>query len=172
MARTQRTLIAKTAPERAFDFVADLRNERQWNPNMLDVQLAGAPEAPLGAGSLFRITGRVAGHVTQFDARITRYERPRVVSALVAMRPMRIAYTYTVVPVDGGARIAFQADVTPLGFMKLLAPLVGVIFGRQLDLMFPKLVELLAAPVQTAVPTEPTASTASPSAPRAAATPA
>jgi hypothetical protein len=141
MVRVDTPLEVHSSAERAFEFVADLRHEAEWNPNMMTAQ--PVPEGPIGAGTIFHVTGLVMGRETRFDVRIVRYEPPRLVSAVVEMAPMQITYTYTVEPSDDGVRILHSADIEPRGMMKMMAPFVGKIFRNQLDTVFPRLKELL-----------------------------
>src|SRR5437762_933774 len=139
MVRVETPLSVHSSPERAFEFVADVRHEAEWNPNFTGAQLEGSINRKLGVGSLFHVIGRVMGRETRFDVRIVRYEPPRLVSAVVDMTPMRITYTYTVEPSSDGVRILHSADIEPRGMMIMMAPFVAKIFRNHFDVIFPKL---------------------------------
>ena len=143
MVRVETPLEVHSSPERAFEFVADVRHEAEWNPNLTGAQLEGSANRTIGVGSVFHVIGKVMGREMRFDVRIVRYEPPHVVSAVVEMAPMQITYTYTVEPSDDGVRILHSADIEPRGMMKMMTPFVGKIFRNQLELVFPRLKELL-----------------------------
>ena len=141
MVKVETPLSVHSSAERAFEFVADLRHEAEWNPNTHAVE--PRPAGPIGVGTVFRVQGRVMGRESCFDVRIVRYQPPHLVSAVVESLPLQITYTYTVEPSEDGVKILHSAEIEPRGMMKLMAPFVGQIFRNQFDLVFPKLKEAL-----------------------------
>lgn len=139
MVRVDTPLEVQSSPERAFEFVADLRHEPLWNHNTLGAQADG----PIGVGTVFHVVGMLMGQELGFDVRIVRYEPPLFVSAVADLMPMEIRYSYTLEPSDRGVRILHSAEIEPRGMMKIMGPFVGRVFRRHFDVVFPKLKELL-----------------------------
>src|SRR5215207_1716282 len=68
--------------EKVFDFVVDVRNEPEWNPQMLHAEML-TPE-PIGVGTRFRVTfGRGVGEALIEDISI---DRPRSWRQLAGQR--------------------------------------------------------------------------------------
>ncbi|HEX3195982.1 MAG TPA: CPBP family glutamic-type intramembrane protease [Propionibacteriaceae bacterium] len=68
--------------EKVFDFIVDVRNEPQWNPQMLHAEML-TPE-PIGVGTTFRVRfGRVVGDGLIRD---TKINRPRSWAAISRSR--------------------------------------------------------------------------------------
>ena len=118
MIRTAWTTRIARAPEEVFDYLADLRNEPQWNPDAADVVLAGGAE--IGRGTTFELTHRSLGrHVST----IARYERPRALAFDVAgpRTDARVTYEFA----DGGngaTEVLCEVELRLKGLLRLTAP--------------------------------------------------
>lgn len=112
-------------PERAFDLMADARNETSWNSAVSRSELQSGE--PVGEGSRFLTVNRGR----EYDATIATYERP---SKLVfdVRGQMDITATFTFAPADGGTAVRGRFDFRPKGAMKLMAPLLRPMIGASL----------------------------------------
>src|SRR3954447_14994332 len=79
-------------PERAFDAMADARNEPRWNSQVSSSELVG--DGPVGPGSRFRTANRRQ----PYDATITTYERPGRLVFEVTGRVMDITASFSFAP--------------------------------------------------------------------------
>jgi uncharacterized protein YndB with AHSA1/START domain len=120
---TQMTFDASA--DEVFDFLADVENERAWNPELIEVRRCDA--GALGAGSEWdgSYKGMGAMHI-----RVDEYDRPsRLAFTTTGARiDMRIAFTFVQ---DGSRTVAsVDGDVEPKGVMRLLRPLLPPMMKR------------------------------------------
>jgi hypothetical protein len=109
--------------ERAFDLMADARNEPQWNSRVSNVELRSAE--PIGAGSRFVIVN--SG--TEYDARISIFDRPsRLVFEATGNPDVTIAYSFTE---NGDAtELASDLDFRPTGLSRILFFVLAPVIRR------------------------------------------
>jgi hypothetical protein len=146
MRRIEGEIVIHRPVEEVFGFVADERNEPQYNPQMLRVEQISS--GPIGRGTLFRC---VMGRNVEMTWAITAYERPRrlcgagraMVRLLRALPTMDIQGTLTFDPVPGGTRMRWSWQLEPLGIFRLLTPLIGRLGQRQEATIWAGLKQLL-----------------------------
>lgn len=114
--------------EEVFDFVADERNEPRYNPRMLRAQRISP--GPIGAGTRFRAEFASMGRPVAMSE-ITGYERPRRLATATHMSVMEIRGTLTFDSMPEGTRLGWSWDIEPRGVLRLFAPIVARIGGRQ-----------------------------------------
>jgi hypothetical protein len=68
----ERTPRRARAPEEVFDFLVDLRNAPQWEPNCPEVEKTSA--GPVGKGTTFRAKKGMA----RLESEIVEFERPAI----------------------------------------------------------------------------------------------
>ena len=107
------------APERAFDYLSDLRNEHDWNPKMRSVRLLTGE--PIGVGSRLRV--RWAGSPDNI-VEYTRYDRPHAWASVATSRMMTVRFSAMVTPIATGSHLAVRMELVPHGPMKVLQPLL------------------------------------------------
>jgi hypothetical protein len=107
-------------PQRAFDYLSDLRNEAEWNPKMRSVQLLTGD--PVGTGSTYR--ARWAGSPDTVVEYI-RFERPGEWASVGRSNMMTIRFSARVIPIPSGSRLAVRMELIPRGPARLLQPLLG-----------------------------------------------
>jgi uncharacterized protein YndB with AHSA1/START domain len=115
--------------EVVFDYVADQSNEPQYNPHM--VRAEKVTTGPIGAGTTFRSAVRSAGRTAEMAIEVTRYDRPRLLASSTSMKQADIDYVLRFEPVSAGTRMQWSGRVRPKGALRLLAPVVGWVGGRQ-----------------------------------------
>lgn len=115
--------------EVVFDFVADQRNEPQYNPDMVRAEKATA--GPIGKGTRFESAVRSAGRTAEMLIEVTGYERPRLLVSTTTMKQFDIEYTLRFDPVGGGTRMRWSGQVRQKGAFRLLGPLVTWMGNRQ-----------------------------------------
>lgn len=105
--------------EEVFDYLSDLRNEKEWNPK---VQLVEAvTDGPPRAGSKFR--AKWQGSPVTIVEYIT-YERPKAWSATAPSKSLTVDFYATVTPTETGSRLDVAMAVIPHGPLRLLLPLI------------------------------------------------
>jgi uncharacterized protein YndB with AHSA1/START domain len=115
--------------EEVFDYMADLANEPEWNPDASNV--VRVSPGPVGLGTVWEEDFRRVGHyVTTIDA----YERPSVLS-FDARNPRTDAHVRFEFTPDGdaAARVSCVVELTMKGGMRLLEPLLAPMIRRQIE---------------------------------------
>jgi hypothetical protein len=112
-----------------FDFVADQRNEPQYNPRM--VRAAKITGGPVGKGTVFRSATRSMGRTAEMSIELTGYDRPTQLASRTIMRQADMHGTLTFEPARSGTLMRWSWDVRPKGVVWLLAPLITWIGRRQ-----------------------------------------
>src|SRR5919202_2998489 len=133
MPRIEREIVIHRPVEEVFDFMADGRNEPQYNPHMLRAEQTSA--GPIGRGTRFRTEVMTRGRSMEMAYEITAYERPqRLASRLSKPLPvMDVQSTETFEPARGGTRMRWVWDVEPRGVFRLMPPLLARMLGRRLE---------------------------------------
>ena len=109
-----------------FDFLADIRNEATWNPRVIEIEKVS--DGPIATGTVFRGHYRALGTLV---TELTEYDPPRTLSFRSTGEHMQLRGTFTLTPVDGGTRLALDADLQPQGLFAIVAPLMSPIITRQ-----------------------------------------
>ena len=122
--------------EQVFDFVADERNEPQFNPKVRTVEKV--TPGPVGEGTRFRAQVKARRRTAEMSVELTAYDRPRRL-----MSNMEIEGTLTFDPVPEGTRMRWSWDLAPRGTLRLATPVIGLIGRRQERTIWTSLKHLL-----------------------------
>jgi hypothetical protein len=115
-------------PAEAFELMADARNETVWNSQVTSSELVS--DEPIGLGSRFVTVNRGQS----YDATITTYDPPHEIAFDVVGKTLKIVGRFRFANVGGNTVLRANFDMTPLGFMKVLLPLISPLVRRD----FPK----------------------------------
>jgi hypothetical protein len=115
--------------EDVFDFVADQRNEPQYNPRM--VRAAKITDGPVGIGTVFRSATKSMGRTAEMSIELTGYDRPVRLASRTVMRQADMTGTLTFEPARSGTRMRWSWQVQPKGAIWLMAPLITWMGRRQ-----------------------------------------
>lgn len=113
-------------PAEVFDFLADVRNERRWHPQLRSVEKVS--EGPIGAGTTFEADYKQIGRMR---VEITEYERPRRLGFRATSRSMdmrRVLFTFT--EAADGTDLSLELEAELRGFMRVLEPLLRPMIRR------------------------------------------
>lgn len=122
-------IVIERPPEEVFDFVADERNEPQFNPRMTRAEKT--TPGPIGPGTRFSAEMVNMGRPVAMTIEYTGYDRPRWLSSSTHTAAMEIWGTLRFDPAPGGTRMRWRWELRPRGLVKLLGPLVGRMGRRQ-----------------------------------------
>ena len=149
---TVENVIEIAAPaETVFDFVVDVRNEPQWNPQMLHAEML-TPE-PIGVGTRFRVMfGRGVGQALIEDIQINR---PHLWAAVSWSRALDVLTEAEIEKTADGSRLVMRMRLRPHGALRLLTPALGLFMHRALDQDLRKVKALLEPHASTAVQAAP-----------------
>jgi hypothetical protein len=112
------SVVIRCIPEQAFDYLSDLRNERDWNPTC--EQMEKVTDGPVGSGTRFRAKWKLSPVV---DLEILEYDRPHCWTAHNG-GPLEVTMTVRLESVADGTRLSTAFDARPHGFLKLVFPIL------------------------------------------------
>jgi len=127
--RIEGAIVIARTPEDVFDFVADERNEPQYNPRM--TRADKVTPGPIGVGTRFHSVMTGVGRAADMTIEFTGFERPRRLASRTDLSSMGIHGVLLFEPVDGGTRMRWIWDLEPRGMLRLLGPLVRRMGERQ-----------------------------------------
>jgi uncharacterized protein YndB with AHSA1/START domain len=112
-----------------FDYVADQRNEPQYNPRM--VRAEKITDGPVGRGTVFRSAVASLGRTAEMRIECTAYQRPVLLASTTTMRQADFTVRLLFESVPGGTRMRWSEQVGPKHGFKLAGPLITWIGRRQ-----------------------------------------
>jgi uncharacterized protein YndB with AHSA1/START domain len=118
-------LVERPAGE-VFDFLADVRNEERWNPNVLRIE--SEADGPLSVGATFEGVYRRGGRM-RFE--LVEAVRPRRLVFRGGGRQITLVGTLELEQAGSATRVRRKGEMEPRGLMKLLAPLMRKPIERQ-----------------------------------------
>lgn len=115
-------------PATAFDVMADVRNETQWNDGVSKAELT--TDEPIGRGSRFVTEhGRPLG---QIESTITVFDRPERLEFTATSKRMDLAISFTFTDAGSGTLVHGTFDPKPRGIMAVLFPLLRPMIRRDM----------------------------------------
>ena len=126
MAKIEGEILIGRPVEEVFDFVADSRNEPQYNPAMTSIELLTA--LPIGRGTRFRARMGRAG--MEMRVELTEFDRPRRLGSRTTSSMMQTSGALTFAAAGDGTIMGWDWQVRPKGWMRMLGPLFGPLGGR------------------------------------------
>jgi hypothetical protein len=114
--------------DEVFDLVADERNEPLYNPRI--VRAEKLTEGPVAAGAQFVATPRGTGTRGEMRVQVVEYDRPHRVHDVVDASYLHVDGTVTFDRVDGRTRVRWDWDMTLVGAMQALSPLLALVGPR------------------------------------------
>jgi carbon monoxide dehydrogenase subunit G len=109
-----------------FDTVADTRNEPSYNPAMADAELLTPP--PIGPATRFR--ARMGRARTEMLVELTDFDRPHRLGSRTTSAMMDTWGGLTLTEEGDGTVLAWDWQVRPKGWLRVLRPLVGPLGAR------------------------------------------
>ena len=104
--------------ETVFDFVADMRNELKWNP---DVQFMDKlTEGPIGVGTRFKAKWHLSDTI---EVEITRYDRPNYVT-FVNGGSLEVTLDLNLLTSESATELKTKFIATPHGFLRTIFPVM------------------------------------------------
>lgn len=128
MAHVTGTIRIEAPLGEVFDTAADSRNEPWFNPAMTQVELLSAE--PIGLGSRFRARMGKAG--MDMLVELTEFDRPHRLGSVTTSSMMETAGTLSFTADAAATVMAWDWQVRPKGWFRLLGPLVGPL-GRRME---------------------------------------
>ena len=130
--------------DEVFEYVSDMENLPQWGGGVIGAKRV--TNGPIGVGTVFRLTAKPpVGPVAYSDYEYTEYERNRKYTAVGEVGPIPFTETWVFDSIPTGVSIHIQMWLKPGGFLKLLQPFLGLMFGVWIRSDFSKLKRVLEA---------------------------
>jgi carbon monoxide dehydrogenase subunit G len=120
------TTVARS-PEEVFDFLVDLRNAPQWEPNCQAVEKTS--EGPLEKGTTFRAKKGMG----RLESEIVEFERPARFASRDKGRGMECGLDFRCDARNGGTEVSGKLWMQPHGLMRGLVLLMRPRMTRMLD---------------------------------------
>jgi uncharacterized protein YndB with AHSA1/START domain len=114
--------------DQVFQGFADLERSGEYSAPV--IERTKLTDGPMGVGTRFHALDRWPGRHVEFTVEITKFEPNRLVAASWS-DPMPGGWEARFESVEGGARVIFQAKMSPKGIMGLLAPVMKPWARRQ-----------------------------------------
>jgi len=143
VAQIEGEIVIRRAINDVFDFVADERNEPDFNPQMKSVDKL--TQDPIGLGTQFRAEIMSGGKPLSILIEYTKFDRPHRLRSRTTMPGMTIVGELLFETVGDETRMHWAWTMQPLGFMRLLKPLIILIGRRQEREIWASLKECLEA---------------------------
>lgn len=105
-------------PEVVFDYIADMRNELKWNPDVMFMEKVSMDS--VGLGTNFRAKWHMSDTI---DVVITNYERPNGVTFQNGGE-LEVNLELKLTPMGNETEIESRFIVTPHGFLRAIFPLL------------------------------------------------
>jgi len=112
-------------PGEVFDMVADERNEPRYNHRI--VRAEKVSEGPVGTGTRFVAEPKSMGTKGEMTLEILEYDRPHRLHNVVSSSYMQVDGTLTFDQVEGGTRLRWDWDVTLIGPVRILSPVLALL---------------------------------------------
>ena len=116
-------------PAEVFAFVSDVRNDARWRTGVVEGSYTSDPPHGVGSTGFARAERNGKDLVAEWevvDWRDDPHARWRLVSG-----PITGTGGYVCVREGDGTSFTLEADVAPVGFLRVLGPLFGIIGRRQ-----------------------------------------
>ena len=128
MANYKATINSPMSVEEAFDYLADFTNATEWDPNTTSSQcIEGEPGTP---GSRYKVVTEFGGREMELTYETIEVDRPRKVVLQSGNGSTEIRDTMTFKSTGGGSMVTYDANVAPKGLVKLIDPILAIIFKR------------------------------------------
>lgn len=115
-------------PATAFDVMADIRNETQWNDGVSKAELT--TDEPIGHGS--RFVTEHGGPLGQIESTITVFDRPNRLEFAATSKRMDLVISFTFTDSGSGTLVHGAFDPKPKGIMAVLFPLLRPMIRRDM----------------------------------------
>ena len=123
------------APGTAFDVMADVRNETEWNDGVARAEMI--TDDPVGQGSRF-VTDH-GGPLGQIESTITVFDRPERLEFEATSKRMDLVISFTYTESGSGTLVHGTFDPRPKGIMAALFPLLRPMIRRDMAKQHQKL---------------------------------
>jgi len=109
----------RCTPERIFEYMADTRNEFEWNAQVKAMEKISGGEVTLGT----RFRGNY-DKLGPMDIEITEFNKPSRLDFKAVSKPLDMNITIGFTPTPVGTKMQLLMSMKPKGIMKVIAPFI------------------------------------------------
>lgn len=140
MARFESSVEINRSVDEVFAFLADPTNETRWQSSLIESRFTSA--GPLAVGSTGRDIRKSMGMKTTTQWVVTSLV-PNELFAFNVTKPVPFAASYRFEPTATGVKVTMRVD--PMGFTKVIWPIISGVGRKQYLRDFARLKEVLEA---------------------------
>lgn len=138
MAKFESSVEINRSADEVFAFLADPSNETQWQSGLIDSRITS--DGPLAVGSTGRDIRKSMGMKSTTHWVVTELV-PNELFAFNVTKPVPFAASYRFEPTATGVKVTMSVD--PVGFTKVIWPIISGVGKKQYLRDFAKLKEVL-----------------------------
>ena len=127
----ERSVSIARPPDEVFDYVLDMRNEPKWHTDVLEVRPPSDPR--VGEGTVFAVKFKPMMGASEGTMTVVGLEPSRRIVMNGRVGKFAPTITHTFDPDDGGTRYTRRVEMTPPGIMRVMAPFMKGMMGKQND---------------------------------------
>ena len=128
MASYNTTVNSPKSPEEAFDYLSDFSTASEWDGNTVSSELISGDAKSVGAK--YRVVTKFGGREMELTYETVELDRPNRVVLKSGNSSTEITDTMTFRPTATGTEVTYDANVAPKGLVKLMDPVLSLIFKR------------------------------------------
>lgn len=117
------------APGDVFAYVSDVSNDRNWQQTVVEAKVTS--EGPIGVGSTGVHRVKFMGMTDDYGWKIEEFDAPNRASWRFTSGPMSGKGGYILAAAGSGTSFTWTGDVQAKGVRRMLEPLMGPMFRRQ-----------------------------------------
>jgi uncharacterized protein YndB with AHSA1/START domain len=115
--------------EEVFAFVTDVTNDPAWHTDVLEAHKT--TEGPPGVGTVWHARFKPALGISEGDMKVVTFEPNRKQVMQGDVGPMHPTLTYLLEPSNGGTAFTRRVQIAVSGWMKIMAPMMGMMLPKQ-----------------------------------------
>jgi hypothetical protein len=128
MASYRTTIDSTLPPEVAFAELADFSSTELWDPGVVEARRLD--DGALAVGSRFRVVASIAGRHVPLEYEIVDIDRPNRVVLRAENASVVSLDTITFAPSPTGTAVRYDADLRLKGPLRILDPVLALVFRR------------------------------------------
>ena len=122
---TKETSIVINRPvEQVFAAMADVKNQPQWDPGLLEARLT--PDGPVSVGTKITEARKFMGRTSENTGEVIEFEPNVRITRKSVDSPMTVVGTITFASTQKGTKVSWRWDLQFSGFFTLVGSLIAV----------------------------------------------
>ena len=123
------SILIERSVEDVFAYVTDVTKDPTWHTDVLEARKT--TDGPPGVGTVWHAKFKPSMGISEGDMQVVTFEPNRKQVMRGDVGPMHPTLTYVLEPVDAGTRFTRHVQITVSGWMKIMAPMMGMMLPKQ-----------------------------------------